>query len=171
LNEYGADRALDAMTVAFTPPLLETVKAFSTFAPFAIEPKSNVGPSLIARTAAGAPVPCIGRVDVCAEAPLLYESEIVSLAAPSAVGANVTMTLHDAPAFKELPHVPPEPGNDPPLNENGAVRAAGETPVAVRLPELVIVNVLSFEAVTTTAPKSYVVASLIVIEAGRTPVP
>ena len=64
-------------------------------------------------------------------------------------------------------HVPPVPGNDPPLNVNGAERPDGVTVEAAVPPELVIVNVLSVDDPVACVPNGYVPGpSLIPSDAG-----
>ena len=58
------------------------------------------------------------------------------------------------------PHVPPVPGYGPPLNPYGAAKPEPPMLTAATPPVLATVNVLSFELVLATVPKSYVVPPL-----------
>ena len=83
----------------------------------------------------------------------------------------MTITVHDAPAARVVPHVPPVPGNVPPLAENGDVKPDPFIDVAAIPPEFVNVIDLSFDEPFATAPKSYVGPFETVIKAGATPIP
>src|SRR4051812_4391668 len=82
--------------------------------------------------------------------------------------------VHDCPGVKTvtLAQVPPVPGEDPPLNPNGA---AGRVPsvglVAFTPPVFVMVKVLSREDPTAKVPKLKVGPSENTSNAGAAPVP
>ena len=70
------------------------------------------------------------------------------------VGEKVATTVHEDTPESEVPHVPPVPGKDPPLNGIGALRTEREIEVAVRVPEFEIVIDPQDGEPTLSDPKS-----------------